>query len=228
MLDTQHVNAKQEWASKCDKSLPNGYKNSGWFFHQLRRVVNAEKKTVSACSACLQLHMRYVAKAADTCEFSSAPRMQGKKSGKKDDKDDTNEDEDGFESDDEPTTLNAACREKGLVPVAVYDEKLLVPGAFIATNFGKKNEDWAVGSIKKNLVRDAKKMTHDVTYGDGSRGLRTLTRSQALVKESYFNEEIPVGEQRWGNWTVLCPGALKPHQTTVDETDSESEESEND
>ena len=48
------------------------------------------------------------------------------------------------------------------------------------------------------------------------------------MKESYFNEEIPVGEQRWGNWTVLCPGALKPHQTTVDDTDSESEESEND
>ena len=167
--------------------------------------------TVSVCSACSQLHMRYIAKAAHTCEFSSTPRMQGKKSGKKDDDDDTNEDEHGFESDDEPTTLNAACREKGLVPVAVYDEKLLVPAprAFIATNFGKKNEDWAVGSIKKNLVRDAKKMTHDVTYGDGSRGLRTLTRSQALVKESYFNEEIPVGEQRWGNWTVLCPGALK-------------------
>ena len=131
----------------------------------------------------------------------------GKKPGKKDDDDDTNEDEVGFESDNEPTTLNTACREKGLVPVAVYDEKLLVPGAFIATNFGEKNEDWAVGSIKKNLVRDAKKMTHDVTYGDGSRGIRTLTRSQALVKESYFNEEIPVGEQRWGNWTVLCPGA---------------------
>ena len=33
-------------------------------------------------------------------EFSSAPRMQGKKSGKKDDKDDTNEHEHGFESDD--------------------------------------------------------------------------------------------------------------------------------
>ena len=108
-----HVNGEQEWVLKCDKPLPNGYKNSGWFFHQLRRVVNAEKKTVSACSACSHLHMRYVAKAAQTCEFSSAPRMQGKKSGKKDDKDDTNEDEDGFESDDEPTTLNAACRGKG-------------------------------------------------------------------------------------------------------------------
>ena len=74
-------------------------------------------------------------------EFSSAPRMQGKKSGKKDDDDDTREDEQhGFESHDEPTTLNAACRERGLVPVAVYDEKLLVPAprAFIATNFGKK------------------------------------------------------------------------------------------
>ena len=59
-------------------------------------------------------------------------------------------------------------------------------------------------------------MMDDVTHGDGSRGLRTLTRSQALVKESYFNEEIFEGEQRWGNWTVLCPGALKPHQTTVD------------
>ena len=55
-----HVDGEQEWASKCDKPLPNGYKNSGWFFHQLRRVVNAEKKTVSACSACSHLHMRYV------------------------------------------------------------------------------------------------------------------------------------------------------------------------
>ena len=81
---------------------------------------------------------------------------------------------------------------RGFGPVAVYDEKLLVPGAFIATNFGKKNEDWAVGSIKKNLVRDAKKMSH--TEMDLV-GLRTLTRSQALVKESYFNEEIiPVGD----------------------------------
>ena len=91
--------------------------------------------------------MRYVAKAAHTCEFSSAPRMQGKKSGKKDDDDDTNEDEVGFEIEDEPTTLNAACREKGLVPVAVYDEKLLVPGAFIATNFGKKNEELVLRKI---------------------------------------------------------------------------------
>ena len=66
----------------------------------------------------------------------------------------------------------------------------------------KKIKIWAVGSINKNLVRDAKKMTHDVTYGDGSRGLRTLTRSQALVKESYFNnlmKKFLLVEQRWGN-----------------------------
>ena len=55
------------------------------------------------------------------------PRMQGKKSGKKDDDDDTNEDEHGFESDDEPTTLNAACREKGLVPVATMRNFLFLP-----------------------------------------------------------------------------------------------------
>ena len=43
--------------------------------------------------------------------------------------------------------------------IVVNFEKLLVPGAFIGTNFGEKNEDWAVGYklIKKRFVIQ---MTH--------------------------------------------------------------------
>ena len=59
----------------------------------------------------------------------------------------------------------------------------------------------------------------DLVAFEHSQGRRHSWRNHILI-----NEEIPVGEQRWGNWTVLCPGALKPHQTTVDDTDSESEE----
>ena len=81
-----------------------------------------------------------------------------------------------------------------------------------------------VKKMKIGLLVVLRKMTHDVTYGDGSRGLRTLTRSQALVKESYFNEEFLLASSGGviGLYYVREPSNLTKQQSI--DTDSESED----